>query len=1200
MNKIFIATTLALFFITVSFAQTFTVDGVTYTVIDTDTNEVEVTDGDVTTGLIIPSTVINDEITYTVTAIGVDALPAKGLRNLTLPNTLVTIGSRAFERNRRLAALIIPKNVTSIGNKAFIATDDLVSVTSINTTPPTLGTTVFGGNDNIKKNLTVPVGTVQAYLDAGWTAFFSVNGVATIGKTFKIDGITYEVSSNTPNEVKVRGNTNSGAIVIPSQIEHLGFTFSVTEIGVEAFEGDGITSVSIPTSVTQIRGEAFHDNELTSLVIPTSVTNIGSGAFRQNNLTDLSIPSSVTNIGNNAFRENSLTSIIIGNNVATIGDNAFRFNQLETVTIPAQVTTIGGGAFAGNPNVLTVVSLATTPPSILQNTPDVVGSFGEVDQKELTVPTGTTQAYLNAGWTGFKSINGAIDAFTIEGISYQVTSLDNNTNTVKITGNTNSGAITIPSQVTEGEGEGGITYTITEIGVDAFRDDTVTSIVIPDGVTHIGNGAFRENNITAVSIPSSVTSIGNGSFAENNITTLSIGNNVTTIGNNTFRFNQLETVTIPAQVTTIGGGAFAGNPNVLTVVSLAITPPSIVQDTQDVVGSFGEVDQKELTVPTGTTQAYFNAGWTGFKSINGVTDAFTIEGISYQVTSLDNNTNTVKITGNTNSGTITIPSQVTESESGITYTVTEIGGEAFKGDGVTSVSIPTSVTQIGGEAFQDNELTSIELPDTLISIGSGAFQDNELTSVVIPEGITAISDFTFEDNRLINVVIPTSVTSIGDSAFERNLYTSIEIPESVTTIGSSAFASTRLTSIVLPEGITVISDSAFRNTDLTSIVIPSGVTSIGEFAFFNNDLTSAVIPDGVTSIGDNAFRSNDLTSIIIPDSVTTIGDNAFTTNNLTSLVIPDSVTFIGLAAFGVNNLTSIIISNSVTSISASGFINNPNLVSVTSNNPTPPTLGSFVFNQTGNDKTLFVPRGTRQAYIDAGWTAFNTIEQVNIKVAPKVFLQGASVSPIAGEEDLMRDSLRENGLLPTTSPYGDGETVDPAVFDVTGNDAIVDWVFVTLREGLNNENTTVVASQAALLQRDGDIVGLDGVAEIGFRERVGVYFISIRHRNHIGVLAAVPAALGSVASAFDFTQDVTAVKGENLALTTLVNGTFAMIAGDADGSSQILNTDITEGLTLAGGGQAYSTADADMNGFVLNSDIQLLILGNSGTVQQFE
>jgi len=93
--------------------------------------------------------------------------------------------------------------------------------------------------------------------------------------------------------------------------------------------------------------------------------------------------------------------------------------------------------------------------------------------------------------------------------------------------------------------------------------------------------------------------------------------------------------------------------------------------------------------------------------------------------------------------------------------------------------------------------------------------------------------------------------------------------------------------------------------------------------------------------------------------------------------------------------------------------------------------------------------------------------------------------------------------------------------------------------------------------------------------------------------------LSSTVISLDFTQDAAFAKGENLALTQ-VNGTFAMIAGDADGSSQILNTDITEALSLAGGGESYSNADADMNGFILNSDIQLLVLANSGTVQQFD
>ena len=136
----------------------------------------------------------------------------------------------------------------------------------------------------------------------------------------------------------------------------------------------------------------------------------------------------------------------------------------------------------------------------------------------------------------------------------------------------------------------------------------------------------------------------------------------------------------------------------------------------------------------------------------------------------------------------------------------------------------------------------------------------------------------------------------------------------------------------------------------------------------------------------------------------------------------------------------------------------------------------------------------------------------------------------------MRDSLRENNVLPTTSPYDDGATVDPTVFNTTGANAIVDWVQVELREGSDNENTTVVTSTAALLQRDGDIVGLDGTSSITFTADEGDYFIAIIHRNHIGILAAVPASLRSTVSTLDFTQDAAFAKGENLALTTLVNG----------------------------------------------------------------
>ena len=83
---------------------------------------------------------------------------------------------------------------------------------------------------------------------------------------------------------------------------------------------------------------------------------------------------------------------------------------------------------------------------------------------------------------------------------------------------------------------------------------------------------------------------------------------------------------------------------------------------------------------------------------------------------------------------------------------------------------------------------------------------------------------------------------------------------------------------------------------------------------------------------------------------------------------------------------------------------------------------------------------------------------------PKVYLQGAFFSPNTDEEDIMRDDLRAGGLIPTRSPYEDMLNCEPEVFNITGNDAIVDWIWVELREA--SSNTTVAYSRSALLQRD--------------------------------------------------------------------------------------------------------------------------------------
>lgn len=166
------------------------------------------------------------------------------------------------------------------------------------------------------------------------------------------------------------------------------------------------------------------------------------------------------------------------------------------------------------------------------------------------------------------------------------------------------------------------------------------------------------------------------------------------------------------------------------------------------------------------------------------------------------------------------------------------------------------------------------------------------------------------------------------------------------------------------------------------------------------------------------------------------------------------------------------------------------------------------------------------------------------KVNAKVFLQGALPSGTI----TMNDDLRSNSLLPTTSPYFDGNTCNANVFDVTSNNAIVDWVFIELRDG--SDNTSVVDFTACLLQKDGNVVYKDGVSVPGFNVPDGNYYVAIKHRNHLGIMTSGPIALASgTITNIDFSNGSTTTFGTNSQVVD--SGNYAMWAGDVDDSNSI-------------------------------------------------
>jgi hypothetical protein len=204
----------------------------------------------------------------------------------------------------------------------------------------------------------------------------------------------------------------------------------------------------------------------------------------------------------------------------------------------------------------------------------------------------------------------------------------------------------------------------------------------------------------------------------------------------------------------------------------------------------------------------------------------------------------------------------------------------------------------------------------------------------------------------------------------------------------------------------------------------------------------------------------------------------------------------------------------------------------------------------------------------------------------KVFLQGAYNAGTGLMNDLLRTNLvyvpgtapapGTVNLLPTSDPYSNNaqynantnfarvantptETVTGTAFNdqVIPADNIVDWVFLELRNTTTPGNT-VLQTRSALLQRDGDIVDIDGVSPVYFKNvDAASYTVFVKHRNHIGMainpavytqaLALIPNTKLNF-SAPAFASNLIGTAGPNF----FNNGTINMMyAGNVNGNASL-------------------------------------------------
>jgi hypothetical protein len=180
-----------------------------------------------------------------------------GLTNITIPNSVTSIGDAAFIGCSGLTSITIPNSVTSIGDNAFENCSGLTSIT--------IGNSV------------ISIGNYAFNSCSGLTSITIGNSVTSIGD-YAFGYCSRLTSITIPNSVISIGNY---AFISCRKLTSITIPNSVISIGNYAFIScSGLTSITIPNSVTSIGDDAFENcSGLTSITIGNSVTSIGDWAF---------------------------------------------------------------------------------------------------------------------------------------------------------------------------------------------------------------------------------------------------------------------------------------------------------------------------------------------------------------------------------------------------------------------------------------------------------------------------------------------------------------------------------------------------------------------------------------------------------------------------------------------------------------------------------------------------------------------------------------------------------------------------------------------------------------------------------------------------------------------------------------------------------------------------------------------------------
>ncbi len=313
--------------------------------------------------------------------------------DIVLPNTVTKIDNEALKGNDNIVSITIPGSVKDIGNNAFEGCTKLERV--IFTNPEKANKTLIirlSAFQNCKKltECEIPARAYQVVgnIFKGCTSLTEVKVNAANPYYFTKDGVlfgpalvNYKPQYDEAYALQSYPAGRQGAYTIPSSVNRK----EIDQVWTSGFEGAAsLTDITIPASIGRLGTAAFEGTGLTHVTIPDTVQQVDPAVFQNcTKLVSVKLPARLAEIDQYMFANCiSLQHVDMPDSITKINIYAFHnCTSLTSLALPKKLSSLSVGCFDKCINLQHVV----VPPSVISFPKDDVGVYNPFKYSPVTV-----------------------------------------------------------------------------------------------------------------------------------------------------------------------------------------------------------------------------------------------------------------------------------------------------------------------------------------------------------------------------------------------------------------------------------------------------------------------------------------------------------------------------------------------------------------------------------------------------------------------------------------------------------------------------------------------------------------------------------------------------------------------------------------------------------------------------------------------